>query len=610
MTSRTAIQERIASLAPWFHNLRLNGVQTAPKHFLGDYPQIKWERFREALPADMSGKTVLDIGCNAGFYSIEMKRRGAKRVVGIDSDERYLQQARFAAEISGVEVDFHRMAVWEIAALKEKFDLVIFMGVLYHLRHPLLALDLIHEHVARDRMLFQSMQRGSPELLVVEEDYPFSEERVFEEPGFPKMHFIENCYCDDQTNWWVPNRSCVEAMLRSSGFLIEDHPEDEVYLCRWQPLPEGAEGPHSVYPLEANGQLRRVTVNDFPRLSAEEALLQAEDLLAERSLPEAIVRFDQAQEAGADVDRCAAGRWECFMLEGRFSDAWCESDAIRKRGNADPHRFWNGEPLKGKRVMLRCLHGYGDAIQFLRYVPLIREEAAELTIEVSPAFAPLARHITGVERVVTWDTEAAQVLAWDLQVEVIELPYLFRSTLNALPVTVPYLDVPRPLIGKAAKIMSSSNSLRVGVAWCGGDWNPARSLPLEALSPLLDIKETSLWSLQGGSNSAALRAAAKRVGMQDVEACGTGLLALAAAIANLDLVVSVDTMAAHMAGAMGKPVCLLLQHAADWRWMIARQDSPWYPTMRLFRQTQPGDWTGVVHDVQRWLVDWIRESAE
>jgi tRNA (mo5U34)-methyltransferase len=247
-TSRTAIQERIASLAPWFHNLRLNGVQTAPEHFLGDYPQIKWERFREALPSDMSGKTVLDIGCNAGFYSIEMKRRGAKRVVGIDSDDRYIQQARFAAEVSGVEVEFHRMTVWEIAALREKFDLVIFMGVLYHLRHPLLALDLIHEHVARDRMLFQSMQRGSPDTFVVEEDYPFSEQEVFDEPGFPKMHFIENRYCDDQTNWWVPNRACVEAMLRSSGFAIEDHPEDEVYLCRWRPLRDASEGPHSVYP--------------------------------------------------------------------------------------------------------------------------------------------------------------------------------------------------------------------------------------------------------------------------------------------------------------------------------------------------------------------------
>jgi hypothetical protein len=363
-------------------------------------------------------------------------------------------------------------------------------------------------------------------------------------------------------------------------------------------------------PLPANSLSHRIPRNDFPRLSAKEALLQAEDLLAERSLREAVVRFDEAQQGGADIDRCAAGRWECFMLAGQFSDAWRESDAIRERGNADPHRFWNGEPLEGKRVMLRCLHGYGDAIQFLRYVPLIREQAAELTIEVSPAFAPLARHIAGVERVVTWHTEADQVPAWDLQVEVMELPYLFRSTLNALPGTMPYVEIPAPLIAKAAAIMRSSNFLRVGVAWCGGDWNPARSLPFEALSPLLDIAEVSLWSLQGGSNSAALRDTAKRGGMQDVEACGTGLLPLAAALANLDLVISVDTMAAHLAGAMGKPVWLLLQHAADWRWMTARQDSPWYPTMRLLRQTHPGDWTGVVHAVRRWLVDAIRKNAE
>ena len=155
------LEQRITALGPWFHNLRLRGVQTAPEHFLGDYPQVKYERFRTTLPADMSGLTVLDIGCNAGFYSLEMKRRGASRVLGIDTDERYLAQAHLAAEISELEIEFRRMSVWEIASLGERFDLVIFMGVFYHLRHPLLALDLIHEHVAKDRLLFQSMQRGS-----------------------------------------------------------------------------------------------------------------------------------------------------------------------------------------------------------------------------------------------------------------------------------------------------------------------------------------------------------------------------------------------------------------------------------------------------------------
>lgn len=246
--SEQEIEKRVRKLGPWFHNLRLRGVQTAPEHFLGDYPQVKFDQFRAALPTDLTGKTVLDIGCNAGFYALEMKRRGAERVLGIDTDERYLRQAEFAAEVEEVDVEFRRMEVWQIADLQEKFDLVIFMGVLYHLRHPLLALDLIHEHVAKDLLLFQSMQRGSRDVVQVDEDYDFNVRGLFDEPGFPKMHFIEHRYSHDETNWWVPNRACVEAMLRSSGFRIEAHPEDEVYLCRWQPVAIPPDGPHCVYP--------------------------------------------------------------------------------------------------------------------------------------------------------------------------------------------------------------------------------------------------------------------------------------------------------------------------------------------------------------------------
>ncbi len=239
---------QIATLGPWFHNMKLHGIATAPEHFLGDYPAVKFERFRNEIPQDLSGKSVLDIGCNGGFYSFEMKRRGAQRVLGIDTDERYLQQARFAAEVQDIDVEFARLPVWDVAALEEKFDLVIFMGVLYHLRHPLLALDLIHEHVARDLLLFQSMQRGSRELTEVHEDYDFNEPAPFDEAGYPKMHFVERRYSHDETNWWVPNRACVEAMLRSSGFIIEANPEEEVYVCRVQEVAASPDGPHAVYP--------------------------------------------------------------------------------------------------------------------------------------------------------------------------------------------------------------------------------------------------------------------------------------------------------------------------------------------------------------------------
>jgi tRNA (mo5U34)-methyltransferase len=124
------------------------------------------------------------------------------------------------------------MSVYEVPQLGERFDLVIFMGVLYHLRHPLLALDLLHEHVTKDLLLFQSMQRGSKNVATVEQNYQFWETEIFDNEDFPRMHFIEHEYSNDWTNWWVPNRACVEAMLRSSGFDIMDRPEEEVYLCK------------------------------------------------------------------------------------------------------------------------------------------------------------------------------------------------------------------------------------------------------------------------------------------------------------------------------------------------------------------------------------------
>src|SRR5579884_1661937 len=242
------IRERVHQLGPWFHNIDLSGVPTAPDHFLGDYPRVKWQRFAHAIPADLSGQSVLDIGCNAGFYSLEMKRRGASKVLGIDHDEDYLQQARFAASVAALDIRFINLSVYDVAVLNERFDLVLFMGVLYHLRHPLLALDLIREHVAGDMLLFQSMQRGSKHMLKLDRDYEFAETSLFFETSFPKLHFIEHQYAHDWTNWWVPNRACTEAMLRSAGFAIEKRIEEEVYLCRLGERPYAKYGPAAVYP--------------------------------------------------------------------------------------------------------------------------------------------------------------------------------------------------------------------------------------------------------------------------------------------------------------------------------------------------------------------------
>ena len=244
------IRQRVAELGQWFHNLDLGGVKTAPDHFLGDYPEVKWQRFASAVPENLSGKSVLDVGCNAGFYSIQMKRRGADRVVGIDTDEQYLDQARFAAKVSGAEIEFRKLSVYRVGELHEKFDLVLFMGVLYHLRHPLLALDLLHEYAVGDLLVAQSMLRGSSESIDVPPDFPFWESERFENEKFPRMYFVEKRYANDPTNWWIPNRSCFEAMLRSAGFEILEHAEDEVFICRRTTLSE---------PLNYEDELREIT---------------------------------------------------------------------------------------------------------------------------------------------------------------------------------------------------------------------------------------------------------------------------------------------------------------------------------------------------------------
>jgi tRNA (mo5U34)-methyltransferase len=225
-----SLEERVQALGPWFHNLRLGRVQTAPDHPLGDFPSNFWEFFKHAIPDDLSGASVLDIGCNGGFYSFEMKRRGAARVLGVDHDPVYLAQARFAREQFGLDVEFVQADVYDIDKLGETFDFVLFMGVLYHLRHPLYALEKVAALV-KHRLLFQSMERGSWETAEFAPDYPITERDVFFDDRFPRMYFIEGAYAGDKTNWWIPNPACTQAMLRSVGLRIVDRPCHEVYVC-------------------------------------------------------------------------------------------------------------------------------------------------------------------------------------------------------------------------------------------------------------------------------------------------------------------------------------------------------------------------------------------
>jgi hypothetical protein len=318
-------------------------------------------------------------------------------------------------------------------------------------------------------------------------------------------------------------------------------------------------------------------------------------LLERRDLSAAIAAFNSGEAAGACADSCAGGRWSAYMLGGNFAAAWCESDAIRDRGAPDPHRFWAGEDLSGKCVILRCLHGYGDAVQFLRYVPRLRALASKLILEVPPALIELAPFFSGVGEVITWGAGApASVPHWDAQVEVTELPYVFRTEAKELPLASDYLNLPlQPKIRRSA-------APSVGLVWASGEWDRQRSIPYPLLQPLLQVSECEFWNLQGGE---AREESKVRL------CCGEGILALASAICQLDLVITVDTLAAHLAGAMGKPAWVLLQNAADWRWMTKRSDSLWYPSLRLFRQPRPGSWESTIRAVQFELARWVVSRA-
>jgi tRNA (mo5U34)-methyltransferase len=249
----SSLQERlrseIAALGPWFHNLHLpDGTETAPAHFLGDFPRYKWQALAPHLPLRLDGWTALDIGCNAGYYSFELARRGAQ-VTAIDVDPHYLRQAEWAARQLDLEksIEFRQLQVYDLASEARQFDLVLFMGVFYHLRYPLLGLDIVARRTRR-LMVFQTLTAPGMEVYSNTEDHPIDERNVLNHPGWPRMAFIEHRYAGDPTNWWVPNHAAVEAMLRSAGMEVTAHLGHEIYLCEPAPPDSASRAPYDYTP--------------------------------------------------------------------------------------------------------------------------------------------------------------------------------------------------------------------------------------------------------------------------------------------------------------------------------------------------------------------------
>lgn len=226
----------IDALAPWFHNLHLpSGHLTAASHPLGDFPAFKWRQIEGTLDVDLTGVRALDVGCNAGYYSFALAARGAE-VLAVDVDEHYLSQGRWAASHldPAHRVRFERMHLYDLIELDERFDLILFLGVLYHLRYPQLALDLLAPLVG-GRMIVQTLTIPAHGQREPPRDLPFSDRGEMARADWPRAAFIEHSLAGDPTNWWAPDEACVRAMLRSAGLRVLASPGHEIFVCDRDP---------------------------------------------------------------------------------------------------------------------------------------------------------------------------------------------------------------------------------------------------------------------------------------------------------------------------------------------------------------------------------------
>ena len=287
-----------------------------------------------------------------------------------------------------------------------------------------------------------------------------------------------------------------------------------------------------------------------------------------------------------------AGAWMRLMRRGDWTEAWALSDAgIRLRAGAPcwhlprhQQYVWDGAAVTGRRVLVRCYHGLGDTLQFIRFAAPLRELASEVTVWAQEPLIPLLSTVAGIDRLLPLHDGTPEV-AYDVDVEVMELAHVLRATPSTVGDAVPYLHVePAPI--------ARDGRLQVGIVWECGDWErDRRSIPFALLAPLAAVEGVALHAGQRGPGLAARDPSFGTLSGSD------DVLEAARLVRALDLVITIDSMPAHLAGALGVPVWTLLPHDADWRWMDGRDDSPWYPTMRLFRQAAPGEWASVIDRV-------------
>jgi len=363
----------------------------------------------------------------------------------------------------------------------------------------------------------------------------------------------------------------------------------------------------------------RAAIANAPGLAEAHASLG--HLLTIQGRPlEAIASCRKAANLQPDLAQAHWNRGVAHLLAGQFAEGWDAYEWRKRRYPACypplPGPQWEGEALDGRTILVRAEQGFGDALQFARYLPLLTRRGAHVVLQTASPLVALMQRIPDVLVVERGVVERGVVErgvvergaspSHDVWVDQMSLPRLFRTVADTIPAASGYLTPDPVLAGTCDTALPFG--LRIGVAWAG---NPAhhndrgRSMPVSALAPIVGAGAGMLVSLQVGPHAPDI---SKVFGITDLSHRLTDFAATAALVAGLDLVITVDTAVAHLAGALGIPTWLMLAHAPDWRWMLNREDSPWYSSMRLFRQERPGDWTGVVERVASGLAGIVRPS--
>ncbi len=321
-------------------------------------------------------------------------------------------------------------------------------------------------------------------------------------------------------------------------------------------------------------------------------------------LGEAADCFHRLRALRPDSAEATANLGLIHLMQGDFAAGWAEYESRWQVGLADDRKMtqrqWKGEPLNGERILIHAEQGFGDTLQFVRYVPLVAARGGQVVLEVQPSLGRLLAGTAGASQVIRRG-ETLPAFTW--QCPLLSLPLAFGTEMHSIPATVPYVHA-ESTQAAAWQRRLAGDTRRIGLAWSGNPGmqrNRYRSIPLEHLVPLMKAPGTTFYSLQVGQGSEQVNQLPPDAGLIDLTAELKDFADTAAMVASLDVVISIDSSVAHLAGAMGKPVWIMLQKGCDWRYFLDREDSPWYPTARLFRQSTPGGWQEVVNRIERAL---------